>query len=61
MTKRHVQHNGVWIYEVTLDPETTPPTVIPVLGPDQMGAWLKAITARMGEPMPIPESQRLGE
>jgi hypothetical protein len=51
--------NGVWIYEVTLDPETTPATVIPVLGPDQLEAWIKAITLRMGEPMPIPESHRI--
>lgn len=49
-----LQPNGVWTYEVQLEPSSAPclppqAEVIPVLGPDQMEAWIKSINARLGE------------
>lgn len=60
MTKRHVQHNGVWVYEVTLEGESTgnPPlidaatpravpeaAVVPCLSPTHMASWLTILSA----------------
>ena len=51
MTKKHVQHNGVWIYEVTLDPSPTLPRAVPeaevirCYSPDAMAQWLAVVGA----------------
>ena len=60
MTKRHVQHNGVWVYEVTLENEGqgNPPlidaatpravpeaSVVPCLSPNHMASWLTILGA----------------
>lgn len=60
MTKRHVQHNGVWIYEVTLEgepsgnpalvdtatPRRVPEAVnVPCLSPNHMASWLTILGA----------------
>ena len=65
MTKRHtMQPNGVWTYEVTLDPaetahnpaliDTATPrrvpeaSVVPCLSPNHMASWLTIIGAEWG-------------
>ncbi len=59
MTKRHVQHNGVWVYEVTLEGDATVPalvdtakpravpeaSVVPCLSPNHMASWLTILGA----------------
>lgn len=60
MTKRHVQHNGVWVYEVTLENEGqgNPPlidaatpravpeaAVVPCVSPAAMAQWLTILSA----------------
>jgi len=59
VTKRYAQHNGVWVYEVTLEGDAMTPalvdtakpravpeaSVVPCLSPTHMASWLTILSA----------------